>query len=156
AGSGPGRRVYSEAVAFLVSDILARREGRSATFGLENPLATRFWTAVKTGTSKEMRGDWGVGYSRRYTVGVWVRNFSGAPMRAVRGITGAAPIWREVMAGLHRTTASEPPAPAAGVVPAGAEWFLAGTEPSRVAEATVVAAGAVPRILSPVAGSVIA
>jgi penicillin-binding protein 1C len=156
AGSGPGRRVYSEAVAFLVSDILAGRESRSATFGLENPLATRFWTAVKTGTSKEMRDNWCVGYSRRYTVGVWVGNYSGAPMRDVSGITGAAPIWREVMAGLHRTTASAPPATPAGVVAAGAEWFLAGTEPSRVAEATVVAAGAVPRILSPVAGSVIA
>ena len=62
-------------------DILADRESRSPTFGLENPLATRFWTAVKTGTSKEMRDNWCVGYSRRYTVGVWVGNFAGEPMR---------------------------------------------------------------------------
>jgi penicillin-binding protein 1C len=156
-GPGPRRRVYSEAVAFLVSDILAGRESRSATFGLENPLATRFWTAVKTGTSKEMRDNWCVGSSRRYTVGVWVGNFSGAPMRDVSGITGAAPVWREVMAGLHRTVPSEPPAPAAGVVPAGAEWFLAGTEPAGVLETpAAVSVAAAPRILSPVAGSVIA
>jgi penicillin-binding protein 1C len=61
--------------AFIVSAILSDREARSATFGLENPLATRFWTAVKTGTSKDMRDNWCVGYSERYTVGVWVGNF---------------------------------------------------------------------------------
>jgi penicillin-binding protein 1C len=36
------------------------------------PLATRFWSAVKTGTSKDMRDNWCVGFSSRYTVGVWV------------------------------------------------------------------------------------
>jgi penicillin-binding protein 1C len=49
------RHLYSEATAFLLSQILSDRESRSATFGLENPLATRFWSAVKTGTSKDMR-----------------------------------------------------------------------------------------------------
>ena len=75
---------------------------RSVTFGLESPLATRFWSAVKTGTSKDMRDNWCIGYSRRYTVGVWVGNFSGEPMRDVSGITGAAPIWADVMNWLHR------------------------------------------------------
>ena len=58
--------------------------------------------AVKTGTSKDMRDNWCVGFSRRYTVGVWVGNFSGAPMHDVSGVTGAAPIWAEVMDWLHR------------------------------------------------------
>jgi len=135
-GAASHRRVVSAATAFLVSDILAAREGRSATFGLESPLATRFWTAVKTGTSKEMRDNWCVGYSRRYTVGVWVGNFSGEPMRDVSGISGAAPVWREVMAWLHRATPSDPPAAPPGIVRAAvprageAEWFLAGTEPA--------------------------
>jgi penicillin-binding protein 1C len=103
-----------------------------------------------------MRDNWCVGHSRRYTVGVWVGNFSGVPMRDVSGITGAAPIWREVMAGLHRKTASEPPPPAAGVVAAGTEGFLAGTEPARSPDATAVMPDRAPRILNPVAGSVIA
>ena len=113
AGEAPGesRRVYSEDAAFLVSSILADRDSRSVTFGLENPLATRFWTAVKTGTSKEMRDNWAVGYSRRYTVGVWVGNVTGEPMKNVSGVTGAAPIWLEVMAWLHETMPSAPPAP---------------------------------------------
>jgi len=38
----PTRRVYSKATAFLLSHILSDRESRSPTFGLENPLATRF------------------------------------------------------------------------------------------------------------------
>ena len=47
--------MYTEQTAFLASSILAERESRNGTSGLENPLATTFWTAVKTGTSKDMR-----------------------------------------------------------------------------------------------------
>ncbi len=126
--------------AFIVSAILSDREARSATFGLENPLATRFWTAVKTGTSKDMRDNWCVGYSERYTVGVWVGNFSGEPMWNVSGMAGAAPVWLDVMNHLHRRTPSKAPGPQAGVVPKRVtfrngieppreEWFVAGTEP---------------------------
>jgi penicillin-binding protein 1C len=63
----------------LISDILSDREARSPTFGLENPLATRFWTAVKTGTSKDMRDNWCIRYSHKYTVGVWWETSPGNP-----------------------------------------------------------------------------
>jgi membrane peptidoglycan carboxypeptidase len=49
--------------AFIVSDILSDRGARAATFGLENPISTSYWSAVKTGTSKDMRDIWCVGYS---------------------------------------------------------------------------------------------
>src|SRR5207249_8576927 len=140
--TGEQRRVYSEAAAFLVSHMLADRESRSATFGLENALATPFWTSVKTGTSKDMRENWCVGYSRDYTVGVWVGNFSGEPMWNVSGITGAAPVWLEIMNWLHRDKPSDPPTPVVGVVArrielpsywsAKTEWFLSGTEPNAI------------------------
>jgi penicillin-binding protein 1C len=157
-------RVYSEETAFLLSHILSDRESRSATFGLENPLATRFWSAVKTGTSKEMRDNWCIGSSRRYTVGIWVGNFSGEPMREVSGVTGAAPIWLEVMAWLHRAEPSVPPAPPQGVVarrvafprdvaPARLEWFLRGTEPQASVQ---VVARSQARILAPTSGTIIA
>jgi penicillin-binding protein 1C len=162
--AGAGRRVYSDRAAFIVASILSDRESRSVTFGLENPLATRFWTAVKTGTSKEMRDNWCVGYSRRYTVGVWVGNFDGAPMRNVSGVTGAAPVWSEVMAWLHGAAASAPPPAPAGVVaapvafpgavePERVEWFVAGTEPPSAAPAIT---GGHPRIIAPVSGTIIA
>ena len=157
------RRVYSEATAFLVSHILADRGSRSVTFGLENPLATRFWSAVKTGTSKEMRDNWCIGYSRQFTVGVWVGNLSGEPMRNVSGVTGAAPIWGEIMAWLHRTTPSPPIEPPAGVLqqqvsfpdnvePGRNEWFLQGTERQSPVERL---AGGLARIRMPVSGEVI-
>lgn len=133
------QRIFSEQVAFLLSDILSDRESRSKTFSLESPLATRFWSAVKTGTSKDMRDNWCVGFTDRYTVGVWTGNFSGAPMRNVSGITGAAPVWLDIMRWLHRNQPSQPKKPPKGVVrqeiplPPGEqrrqEWFLQGTEP---------------------------
>jgi penicillin-binding protein 1C len=162
--SDPGQHLYSEETAFLVSHILSDRESRSATFGLENPLATPFWTAVKTGTSKDMRDNWCIGYSSRYTVGVWVGNFSGAPMKNVSGVTGAAPVWAEVISWLHREVASRAPEPPMHVVaqgvqfpymvePARVEWFMDGTEPRRAPQAL---AHEQPRILTPVDGTIIA
>ncbi len=158
------RRVYSPATAFIISDILSDRESRMVTFGLENSLATRFWAAVKTGTSKDMRDNWCVGYSRRYTVAVWVGNFSGAPMRDVSGITGAAPVWLDIMTWLHRDTPSAPPLPppeasaqnvriSGGAETPRREWFIRGTEP-RAAEQRL--APARPRIRAPTDGAVIA
>ncbi len=143
------RRVVGNEAAFIVTDILADRGARAATFGLENPLATRLWSAAKTGTSKDMRDNWCIGYSARYTVGVWVGNFSGAPMHDVSGVTGAAPIWRDLVHFLHRARSSPPPAAPASLVsasvtfdppvePARREWFVRGTEQAEVRLATDV------------------
>lgn len=141
-GAAPQRdqqtRLFSRETAWLLGDILSDRQARAATFGLENPLATRFWSAAKTGTSKDMRDNWCVGWSARYTVGVWVGNFSGAPMRDVSGVSGAAPAWAAIMATLHADAASVSPQPPKTLVsrriePPGEaarqEWFLAGSEP---------------------------
>jgi penicillin-binding protein 1C len=145
------------AAAFIVSDILADRGSRSSTFGLENPLATAFWSAVKTGTSKHMRDNWCVGYSTRYTVGVWVGNFDGSPMQDVSGLTGAAPVWAELMHALHDVEPQSPPLPPPDLARAAVkfaqaveadreEWFIAGTENSSVAPG---AAKRTPRIVYP-------
>jgi penicillin-binding protein 1C len=83
--------------AFIVGDILSDNMARAPTFGTDSVLATRFWTAVKTGTSKDMRDNWAVGWSERYTVGVWVGNAGGEAMHSVSGTSGAAPIWAEIM-----------------------------------------------------------
>lgn len=110
------RQVMDSGATYIVSDVLSDRSARARTFGLENALSTRIWTAVKTGTSKDMRDNWCVGFSARYTVGVWVGNASGAPMWDVSGVTGAAPIWQEVMQYLHRQTASQEPLKPAQVI----------------------------------------
>ena len=161
---GPEQRLYAEETAFLISNILSDRESRSATFGLENSLATSFWSAVKTGTSKDMRDNWCVGYSRRFTVGVWVGNFSGAPMKNVSGITGAAPVWADIMAWLHRGLPYEEPESPAGIVsrevtfpqkiePRRSEWFFRGAEPHSSLRQLAEETG---RILAPTDGVILA
>ncbi len=159
------RQVFDPRAAYLVGDILADAAARAATFGLANPLATRFAASVKTGTSTDMRDNWAIGYSSRYTVGVWVGNFSGEPMHDVSGVTGAAPVWRETMDFLHE--GAPPPAPQApaglvrraivyadGVEPPRDEWFLEGTAVALV-ERTQSPAGR-PRIVSPPDGAILA
>lgn len=134
------RRVYSSQAAFIIKDVLADREARVATFGMDSTLTTRFWTAVKTGTSKDMRDNWTVGFSDKYTVGVWAGNFSGQPMWNVSGVQGAAPVWQEVMNHLHARESSVAPPPPEGLKHMAVkfehnhsqreEWFIAGTEPN--------------------------
>lgn len=155
--------------SFIVGDILHDANARAPTFGLDSVLATRFWTAVKTGTSKDMRDNWALGWSSRYTVGVWVGNAGGAPMWDVSGSSGAAPVWAEVMGFLHRREASRAPAPPTGLVQAKVsfgdaleasreEWFIAGTEQARFAldGGSAQAAGATARIIAPADGTIVA
>lgn len=170
--SGQPHPAFAPEAAFQVADILADRNARASTFGLESWLATPYWTAAKTGTSKDMRDNWCAGYSRRYTVAVWVGNASGSPMHDVSGISGAAPVWREVMDWLHRgdpatnraVTPSHPPPPPKGLVrrqinfeparePARQEWFIAGTEQSSIRQA---GARTLSRIIYPSQGTIIA
>ena len=142
--SGRGREsgcrpALDPAAAFIVTDILADPNARARTFGTDSILSTRFWTAVKTGTSKDMRDNWAVGFSERYTIGVWLGNASGAAMGDVSGTSGAAPVWAALMRHLHARTPSRPPAPPPGVLrqrvrfgdqleAARDEWFLPGTQ----------------------------
>jgi penicillin-binding protein 1C len=136
------QRVADHAASYITADILADRVARSITFGLANTLATRFWAAVKTGTSKDMRDNWCVGFSTRYTVGVWVGNFDGSAMWDVSGVTGAAPLWLEIMNHLHPAGGGTPPRPS-GVETAQVgfdppieasreELFLTGTAVARI------------------------
>jgi len=139
--SGPA--AIDPRAAFIVGDILSDANSRARTFGTDSVLATRFWSAVKTGTSKDMRDNWAIGWSQRFTVGVWVGNASGAPMWDVSGTTGAAPIWAAVMQHLHAKQASHAPQAPAGVVQTPVrfaeleaprlEWFLQGTQQSNFA-----------------------
>jgi penicillin-binding protein 1C len=142
--------VLDPRAAFITTDILADPLARARTFGTDSVLSTRFWTAVKTGTSKDMRDNWAIGYSERYTVGVWVGNASGAPMWDVSGTTGAAPVWAALMNHLHRSQPSRAPTPPTGLVQARvgfdsleaerSEWFIAGTEQAVFAPNSIAAA----------------
>jgi penicillin-binding protein 1C len=97
-----GKRVLPARAVHLVADILADPLARLSTFGRYGPLETPFFAAVKTGTSKDFRDNWTVGFTRDVTVGVWVGNFDGSSMHNVSGVTGAGPLWREVITATMR------------------------------------------------------
>jgi len=133
--------VAAAAAVHLVTDILADNNARVSTFGLNSALATRGFAAVKTGTSKDMRDNWCLGYTDRYTIGVWIGNASGQPMHDVSGISGAAPIWRTLVQHLHAGQPSRAPHVPPSVVatevtfegvpePRRRELFVRGTEQS--------------------------
>ena len=165
--SSPERHpVLAADASFVVGDVLADPIARAITFGLDNELKTPFWSAAKTGTSEDMRDNWCVGYSARYTIAVWVGNFEGDSMRAVSGVSGAAPIWHELMLALQATDVSTAPVPPPSVemrqvrfsprVEADRrEWFVRGAE---LGSATVAAVpdSARPTIRSPANGMIIA
>ena len=159
------RRVMDAGAAYVVGDILSDRAARASAFGLANPLETPFWSAVKTGTSKDMRDNWAVGYTTRHTVGVWVGNAGGSPMHDVSGVSGAAPVWRDIMLAAHRGAA--PPAPnrpaaveaqrirfEPAIEPPREEVFMAGSARAviRLADAGQLA----PRIVTPLPGTIVA
>jgi penicillin-binding protein 1C len=164
---GKGLRVMDARASFIVADILADNNARALTFGLDNLLAVSSWAAVKTGTSKDMRDNWCIGFSERYTVGVWVGNYSGASMWDVSGVTGAAPIWHEVINYLHSDRPGSAKKPPAGLVErevkmdtavesAHKEWFISGTEPGELNIHATFASTRTPHIVYPGKGTLIA
>jgi penicillin-binding protein 1C len=160
-------RVADAAAVYLVTDILADNNARARTFGLTSLLATRGFAAVKTGTSKDMRDNWCVGFTDRYTVGVWVGNASGEAMHSVSGVSGAAPVWQALVSQLHAGSPSKPPRMPANVVSAAVlfdaqrepprdEVFIAGTEQARQRASAQVAGAVRYGITSPRDGSIFA
>lgn len=93
-----GRRVFSEAEAFLINDVLSDNNARLMAFGANSLLNTGRPIAVKTGTTNDMRDNWTIGWSQEVIVGTWVGNNDNSPMKRVAsGVTGASPIWRKTI-----------------------------------------------------------
>lgn len=90
-------RALDPRVAAVLTDILSDDAARAGSFGRAGVLELPFPVAAKTGTSKGFRDNWTIGFTREITVAVWVGNFDGRPMRGTSGITGAAPLFRNVM-----------------------------------------------------------
>ena len=94
---GPAARVLPIETAYIITDILSDNVARADAFGLNSPLSFPFPVAAKTGTSKDYKDNFAIGYTPRITVAVWEGNFDASPMQKVSGITGAAPIMHDVM-----------------------------------------------------------
>jgi len=144
----PPLQIFDPRVAWLISDILSDDSARSLGFGPNSTLRLDRTAAVKTGTTTNFHDNWTIGYTPDLLVGVWVGNSGYEAMHNVTGLTGAAPIWNEVMRQLLQGIPDHPferpdgltqieVCDLSGLLPTSAcqhthkEWFIAGTEPAQ-------------------------
>ncbi len=148
AAHAKGFRALREDVAFLISSILADKRSRYHEFSPGNPLELDRPAAAKTGTTDSFRDNWTLGYTPYLTVGVWAGNSDNSTMNQVIGITGAGPIWHDVMEYASQryhyppNDFIRPPDVHAGTVsaytgllphsgePTVTDWFIDGTMPT--------------------------
>ena len=105
-----GKKVLPEGIAFIISDILADNGARVLEFGDNSELKIKGQTvSVKTGTTNDYRDNWTIGYTPSFLVAAWVGNSDNTQMSGlVSGITGAAPIWNDIMSALLKDKTPEP------------------------------------------------
>ncbi|RJP50589.1 MAG: penicillin-binding protein 1C [Anaerolineaceae bacterium] len=142
------RQILDPRVVWLLSDILADDEARAIGFGRNSTLKIDRPAAVKTGTTTNFHDNWTIGYTPDIVVGVWVGNSDYKAMKDVTGLTGAAPIWHEVirkaLEGKPKCEFARPDGlvqvkvcALSGLLPTEfcdhtrVEWFIAGTEPTQ-------------------------
>jgi penicillin-binding protein 1A len=90
-------RILSTKTAELITDILSDNEARAPIFGLRSPLYFEgFKVAVKTGTTQNYKDAWTIGYTPSISVGVWVGNNDGTPIKKP-GVMAAAPIFHSFL-----------------------------------------------------------
>lgn len=110
------RRVASPTSAWLIRDILANPAARTEGFARGGPLELPFYCAAKTGTSSNYRDNWCVGLISDWIVGVWLGNLDQRPMQNVSGVTGAGPIFRQIIIELEKRLPSLAPNRPADIV----------------------------------------
>jgi membrane peptidoglycan carboxypeptidase len=151
----PPQQVFDPRVTWLINDILSDDRARALGFGLNSTLKLDRTAAVKTGTTTNFHDNWTIGYTpagstgspHSLLVGVWVGNSNYEAMRNVTGLTGAAPIWHEIMRTILQGKPDRPfrrpeglvqveVCDLSGLLPTPAcphtrlEWFIEGTEPT--------------------------
>jgi len=128
------RQVVNPEHAYLINNILSDPTAKYLDYGTywANRLNFRADLAVKTGTSEMKIDNWAFGYTSSYAIGTWVGNNDNSPMHPSlsSGVTGAAPIYREIaekfLAGKKVEKWSQP----AGVVSATVD-ALSGMKPGK-------------------------
>jgi len=91
-GKAPeGRRILSPAAAYMINETLSKVNRPDFPLNWESTLHLPK-IAWKTGTSYGRRDAWSIGYNKRYTVGVWVGNFSALGVPELSGANVATPL----------------------------------------------------------------
>lgn len=83
--------------AYQIIDILKDPNARLKGFGENNILELSHDAAVKTGTTRNFRDNWTIGFTPQMLTVVWVGNADASPMQNISGVDGAGPIWHDFM-----------------------------------------------------------
>lgn len=135
--------------AYQIIDILKDANARIPGFGEDSVLELSHEAAVKTGTTRNFRDNWTIGFTPELLTVVWVGNADASPMENISGVDGAAPIWANFMEqalagkpsshfnvpqGLHQINICA----ISGLLPGDLcqeniiEWFVQGSEPMKI------------------------
>jgi len=112
-------RVYSTDTARILADMLSDASARSGGFGQVQTFQTRYPSIFKTGTANQYQNIVAVGSTPRYTVGVWMGNFSGNTVMGKTGSSLPALIARTILDYLTERDEEDGLAPAAFLQPEG-------------------------------------
>lgn len=145
------RKVLSPEISFIISHILSDNIARQEAFGPRSELVIPGKTvAAKTGTTNDKRDNYTVGFTKSVAVGVWVGNNDNSKMneKIASGLTGASPIWHDIMVELlkkYPDNIMEKPAKVKALQvdsflgglpkdsqPTRSEYFVEGTEPKDI------------------------
>ncbi len=141
-------QVLNPQVAGILNNILSDPIARIPAFGVRSYLnIPNHQVAVKTGTTNDKRDNWTIGYTADYLTAVWVGNNDNSPMSQVAsGITGASPIWHNIMVELLKDQESHQFTPSQDLIKVDicpitgqlacngcggkTEYFIPGTQPT--------------------------
>jgi penicillin-binding protein 1C len=98
-----GERLFSIEATALITDVLCELRRPDMPQGWELTADTPR-IAWKTGTSYGHRDAWSIGFSSRYTIGVWIGNFDGHGVKGLSGSEDAAPLLFDLFRALDRTS----------------------------------------------------
>lgn len=93
-------RVMDRAPAYMTAHIMQDNNARLKAFGPRSELVIpNQVVSAKTGTTNDLKDNWTVGFTPEYLAITWVGNNDNSSMNQylVSGVTGAAPIWNDIM-----------------------------------------------------------
>jgi penicillin-binding protein 1C len=100
------RQIMTPYSAWIITDILSDQASRFTGFGRASTFSTEFPSMFKTGTANQFQHIWALGASPRYTVGVWMGNFSGETVIGRTGSSIPARIAVDLLKALEQTAGS--------------------------------------------------
>lgn len=95
------KQVYQEDTAYMITDVLKGTLNEPYGTGYGLALANGMPAAGKTGTTNSSKDAWFCGYTRYYTMSVWMGYDTPRAMPGVYGSTYAGKIWKQTMDIIH-------------------------------------------------------